>query len=79
MTVVRRQTDRIWPDFLDYFRQDFRREVHGWRRLAQYFGLYLPVTLVLLVAIVIQINPMPPQKAYLATGQKGSSYHTLGE
>lgn len=79
MTVVRRQTDRIWPDFLDYFRQDFRREVHGWRRLVLYFGLYLPVVLVLLVAIVIQINPIPPKKAYLATGQKGSSYHTLGE
>lgn len=79
MTVIRRKTDQIWPDFLDYFRQDFRREVHGWKRLALYFGLYLPVVLALLIAIVIQIKPFPPQKAYLATGQNGSSYHTLGE
>ncbi len=79
MAVVRRHTDRIWPDLLDYFRQDFRREVHGWWRILQYFGLYVPLTLVLLVALVIQMDPIPPKKAYLATGQVGSSYRLLAE
>lgn len=79
MAVQRRETDRIWPDFLDYFRQDFRRELRGWWKVFQYFGLYVPVVLALLVAVVAYLDPWPPSKAYLATGQKGSSYHLLAE
>ncbi len=79
MAVHRRDTDRVSPDFLDYFRQDFRRELHGWWRIFQYFGIYIPVVMVLLVGIVIHVDPLPPAKAYLATGQQGSSYHLLAE
>ncbi|MCV2350575.1 TAXI family TRAP transporter solute-binding subunit [Paucibacter sp. Y2R2-4] len=79
MAVHRRNTDKLWPDFLDYFRQDFRRELQGWWRIVQYFGIYIPVGLALLVAIVIHVDPLPPAKAYLATGQPGSSYHLLAE
>lgn len=79
MAVKRRETDRVWPDFMDYFRQDFRREMHGWWRIFQYFGAYLPVALALLVATVVYLDPLPPAKAYLATGQKGSSYYLLAE
>ena len=35
--------------------------------------------MVLLVGIVIHVDPLPPAKAYLATGQQGSSYHLLAE
>jgi uncharacterized protein len=79
MVVRRRHTDRIWPDFLDYFRQDFRRELRGWWRIIQYFGLYVPLALLVLAVLIIQADPLPPKKAYLATGQKGSSYHLLAE
>lgn len=79
MAVERRHTDRIWPDFLDYFRQDFRRELRGWWRIFQYFGLYVPVVLVLLALLIFKADPIPPKKAYLATGQRGSSYHALAE
>ena len=79
MAVKRRHTDRVWPDFIDYFRQDFRREVHGWVRVFQYFGIYIPICLVFLVGLVFYIDPFPPKKVYLATGQQGSSYYALAE
>ncbi len=79
MAVKRRDGDRIWPDLMDYFRQDFRRELSGWRTVFKYFGILIPLALSLLVALIIYIKPIPPKQAYLATGQIGSSYRELAE
>ena len=79
MAVKRRNTDRVWPDFLDYFRQDFRREVRGWAKVIMYFGLYLPLAILVLTALVVSMDPIPPKTSHLATGQKGSSYSLLAE
>lgn len=75
----RANTDTVWPDFFDYFRRDFGREVYGWRHVLRYYGMLTPILLIALVALFIYVDPIPPKKAYLATGQVGSSYHQLSE
>ncbi len=79
MAVKKRNSNRVWPDFLDYFRQDFRREILGWVTVSKYFGLIIPLIIALLIALIIYINPFTPKKAFLATGQEGSSYSELAE
>ena len=79
MAVKKRNGDRIWPDFLDYFRQDFRRELSGWATVIKYFGILIPLAIAMIFTLLIYVEPFPPKKAYLATGQVGSSYRELAE
>lgn len=80
MAIKKRpDTDTVWPDFFDYFRRDFGREILGWRYVIRYFGMLTPLILVGLIALFFYVDPIPPKKAYIATGQPGSSYHVLSE
>ncbi len=75
----RQKTDSVWPDFFDYFRQDFRRELSGWSYVIRYYGMLTPLLILGLVALFLYVDPIPPKKAYIATGQIGSSYRMLSE
>lgn len=69
----------LWVDLCDYFRLDFRRELRGWARVLRYYGVFFPLLMTALVVAVVHADPWPPGKAYLATGQKGSSYFELSQ
>jgi TRAP-type uncharacterized transport system substrate-binding protein len=75
----RPDTDSVWPDFLDYFRKDFGREIQGWVKIFKYYGMLTPLAIIALIALFIYVDPIPPKKAYLASGQPGSSYRILSE
>ncbi len=75
----RPDTDSVWPDFLDYFRKDFGRELRGWLKVFRYYGMLTPLAIIGIIAIFIYVDPFPPKKAYLASGQPGSSYRQLSE
>ena len=75
----RPDTDSVWPDLLDYFRKDFWREIRGWRKVFIYYGMLTPLAIIAMIAIFIYVDPIPPHKAYLASGQAGSSYRVLSE
>ena len=75
----RPDTDSVWPDLLDYFRKDFWREIRGWRKVFIYYGMLTPLAIIAIIAIFIYVDPIPPHKAYLASGQAGSSYRVLSE
>lgn len=75
----RPDTDSVWPDFLDYFRKDFGREIRGWVKVFKYYGMLTPLAVMAMIAIFIYVDPIPPKKAYLASGQSGSSYRVLSE
>ncbi len=75
----RPDTDSVWPDFLDYFRKDFGREIRGWMKVFKYYGMLTPLAIIAMIAIFIYVDPIPPKKAYLASGQPGSSYRVLSE
>ncbi len=75
----RPDTDTVWPDFLDYFRKDFGREIRGWIKVFKYYGMLTPLAITAIIAIFLYVDPIPPKKAYLASGQPGSSYRVLSE
>ena len=75
----RKNTDSVWPDFFHYFRQDFGRELSGWSYIIRYYGMLTPLLALGLIALFIYVDPIPPKKAYIATGQAGSSYQMLSE
>lgn len=80
MAIKKRpETDTVWPDFFDYFRRDFWRELRGWRYVIRYYGMLTPLVVVALIGLFLYVDPMPPKRAYIATGQPGSSYHVLSE
>lgn len=75
----RPDTNTVWPDFFDYFRKDFGREIKGWFFIFKYYGMLTPLMILLLIGIFMYVDPIPPKKAYLATGQQGTSYRQLSE
>lgn len=75
----RPDTDSVWPDLLDYFRKDFGREIRGWLKVFKYYGMLTPLAIIALIAIFIYVDPIPPKRAYIASGQPGSSYRVLSE
>lgn len=80
MSIKKRpETDTVWPDFFDYFRKDFGREIRGWRTVLKYYGMLTPLVIIGLIAVFLYVDPIPPKKAYLASGQPGSSYRLLSE
>lgn len=64
-------------DCLDYFKYSFKKEVVSWFALLRYYGLPLSLILIFTIGVIIYLDPIPPNKAYLATGQMGSSYEVL--
>ncbi|MCC7225159.1 MAG: hypothetical protein IT507_00535 [Burkholderiaceae bacterium] len=56
----RQKTDSVWPDFFDYFRQDFRRELSGWSYVIRYYGMLTPLLILGLVALFLYVDPIPP-------------------
>lgn len=65
--------------FKRYLRKFFSKELLGWLKTARFFGLISLIVLAALIALAIYINPIPPKKTYLATGQDGSSYEKIAE
>lgn len=58
----RPDTNTIWPDFFDYFRKDFGREIRGWLNVLKYYGMLTPLVIIGLVALFIYVDPIPPKK-----------------
>lgn len=65
--------------FKRYVRKFFSKELLGWVKTARFFGLISLIAVLALVALAIYINPIPPKKTYLATGQDGSSYENIAK
>lgn len=66
-------------DCVDYFRRSFKKEVYSWVTLLRYYGLALVFFVAFAIGVIAYLNPLPPSKAYLATGQMGSSYKVLAD
>ncbi len=66
-------------DCIDYFKRSFKKEVSSWIALLRYYGLALLIFIILVIGLIAYLNPISPNKAYLATGQMGSSYKVLAE
>jgi len=62
-----------------YLERFFFKEVGGWLKIIRFLGLIGVVALAALIALMINVDPLPPGTAYLATGQEGSSYRNISE
>jgi len=65
--------------FKRYLKKFFLKEMLGWVKTAWFYGLISLVVLMATIALAIYINPIPPAKTVLATGQDGSSYKNIAE
>ena len=62
-----------------YVAYEFVSEFKGWLRTARYHAIVTALAIAAIVGVLVYVKPFPPNTAYLATGQAGSSYRVLGE
>ncbi len=65
--------------FNRYVKKFLSKELLGWVKTARFYGLISLILLITVVGLTLYIKPFPPQSTYLATGQDGTSYKTVGE
>jgi len=65
--------------FNRYVKKFLSKELLGWVKTARFFGLISLILLIVVVGLTLYIKPFPPKSTYLATGQDGTSYKTVGE
>lgn len=65
--------------FKRYVKKFFAKELLGWARTARFYGLLSLIVLAATISLAVYIDPFPPKSTYLATGQDGSSYKSIGE
>lgn len=58
---------------------NIREELRAWYEIFYSNKLYTAIILVLLIYVTIQFNPFPPSQVFIGSGQKGSSYRSLGK
>lgn len=66
-------------DVKDYLTRDLVWELRTTGRFLRHHLGVVAIVLVLAVALVAWLRPLPPRKAYLATGQQGSTYRAVAE
>ena len=64
---------------LSYSYRHAKKEFDAWVKVAKYYGAILPLALIGFIALILYVKPFPDGSAYLAVGQKGSSYIQLGK
>lgn len=77
--MLERFRSTLLSDLFQWLRGGGKREVLGWLAYARYLGLLLPLGVVAFVALVWYVDPLPPKRAYLGTGQPGTSQHAISE
>ncbi len=66
-------------DLRKFFQSDLPGELSRWLVVGRYYLVLLPLLVILVVGFVLYLEPIPTRKAYLGTGQPGSSYHLLSQ
>lgn len=66
-------------DAAEWAKRDARREFGGWLALIRYLGILVPLSIGALTALVLYLQPLPPSRAYLGTGQAGTAQRLLSE
>ena len=66
-------------DALEWTGRGARREWGSWVALVRYLGILFPVGVAALIGLVFYLQPLPPAKAYLGTGQVGTAQRMLSE
>jgi uncharacterized protein len=69
----------VVQDLIDWIRHDHRGEIRGWYKLVYYYAALLVPALIGLVALIAWVDPLPPNKAYMGTGQPGTAQHALAQ
>ena len=77
--MLERKRSTVLSDVVEWLRGGGRREVLGWLSYARYLGVILPMGAVAFIALVWYVDPLPPKRAYLGTGQPGTSQHAISE
>ena len=77
--MLERYRSTLISDLFEWLRGGWKREVLGWLAYARYLGIMLPLSATALIALVWYVDPLPPKRAYLGTGQPGTSQHAISE
>jgi len=79
-TKFDRTANSTWlGDAVEWARHDAKRELAGWFALIRYLGILVPLGIIALIVLVLYLQPFPPLKAYLGTGQAGTAQRLLSE
>ena len=77
--MLERYRSTLISDVVEWLRGGGKREVLGWLAYVRYLGMILPLGVLALIALVWYVDPLPPKRAYLGTGQPGTSQHAISE
>lgn len=77
--MTNKKTETYLSNSCRYFERYVWREIHAWYAVLRYYGVFIPVAILGIVAVVAYFNPFGPKNAYLAVGQTGSSYGLMGD
>jgi len=69
----------VVQDLVDWLRHDYRGEIRGWYKLVYYYAALLIPGLIAFAALIVWVDPLPPGKAYMGTGQPGTAQHALSK
>jgi len=65
--------------FKRYLKKFFLKEMLGWVKTIKFYGLLSLFILLAIIVFIFYIKPFPPNNAFLATGQDGTSYKRISE
>jgi len=74
-----RKRSTVLSDLAEWLRGGGKREVLSWFTYARYLGLLLPLGVIAFIAVIWHIEPNAPNRAYLGTGQPGTSQHEISK
>lgn len=60
-------------------RINIREELRAWYEILATNGLFASIVLLIMIAIIVHFNPLPPKQVFIGAGQKGSSYRQIGK
>ena len=67
------------PSLVRHTRDSLGRELKAWKLLIQTEWKWILAIVFALVMLITYTRPLPPNDVYLAVGQQGSIFETLGE
>ena len=71
--------NRKRPSLIRHTRNSLSMELRAWKGLIRAEWKWILIALVVLLALAIFSRPLPPSDVYLAVGQPGSVFETLGK